>query len=354
MNDTHLWNVPEKQVKRDLLPIVETLEEGRAYSVSDLPSREEARRMWAGEGQGRTFVGRKHITNVRGRRAVTYLLDTEVPTVLRARAAVQELTGNPSPGWTHASLARTVTRWLDLPNWAAHRPLMIPVNTALPSWHYQECIPCDWRDAALYDMRSAYWQIALRAKSPVFDVFVDQRQIIWGCISGDQEERWQRMGRALEGHKQLRLAIIGVNSAGWRRPGQWVDQEYYFRGSPCTMRYPPGPLQPLAILTVVAARELTQIQAQESAALYANADCVVVDGGDEPKYWKDYGIAYRLVARGKTEIRAMGAYSIGTKETIPFALAKQHDVILGHKPVMSGWPGWHERLKGPGYAAFCD
>ena len=324
--DYHLFNLPEPKPKpRPVLDVVECLEPDRAYSIRHVPKERDAIGLWALDGEGNTFLSRTHISNVRGRKTVTYLKDKEVPEVKAARKAVQELTGIENVGWTQAALARTVTRWLDIGDWnGGNQPIMIPSNDILPHWHYQYCDPCEWDETSLYDMTAAYWNIAIRAKSPVFDIHIDKRSVSWRCISEDQEERWQTAARVLVPHKRLRLAIIGVNACGWRKPGAYIEQRYFHRGRCKAMRFPPGPLQPLAMLTVRAAYELTQIQAQEAKAYYANSDSVVLMGQQQPTYWRDAGLAYRLVARGKTCIHALGAYRVGDKETIPY----EHSAIL--------------------------
>jgi hypothetical protein len=110
------------------------------------------------------------------------------------------------------------------------------------------------------------------------------------------------------------------------------------------VKFRPSALQALAILTVRCAYELTQLQAEEGRALYANADSVVLDGRSEPRYWRDCGIVYRLVARGKTDIHCLGAYRVGEKETIPYRYAAANNVVKGFKAERLERPVWHLRL----------
>jgi hypothetical protein len=202
----------------------------------------------------------------------------------------------------------------------------------------------------ILDMRSAYWQVASKAPSLLCRVDYDKERIIWHIMSHQQQERWERCKVALEPHKRLRLAIIGVNSTGLAS----VDScgvRYYAGGErkalPGTA---PTCFRNLAILTVRCAYELTQMQLTEAKAWYANADCVLLEQ-PECAYWNSIGIEYRCKAHGPVEVYGLGQWKVGEEETIPYKWKKsleQQGYTPCINPVKTAFaferPVYHEQL----------
>src|SRR5579863_8938970 len=231
------------------LEIINTLESRRAYEIARMPSALECSQLWSNPGDGFTDRGLSggigYVTHSHGDRGETYVWfhsDADMRKFLCARRAASDMLSL-DVGWHYGKIARQITEWLGI----RQRPLPAETHAViLPYWHYQYCRPVDLETAALYDMCGAYWQVASRCKSPLLYINPENDKIIWGCLTSEQEERWERLKEVVKAHKRLRLAIIGVNSVGWRQtPLRKVST--WYRGKPFSRPRTPTSLQPLAL-----------------------------------------------------------------------------------------------------------
>lgn len=276
---------------------------------SNLPNALECCRLSTLGGQ--VFATNHSVLHMHNNRSADcYILASQFDAIQRARAAVAGLTGRDLSDvrYSFPAMARQVSEWLgvDETRDARLRTDLIPV------WHYQHCDPADLECQSMYDMRAAYWQIAARAKSLSCTVDTDGERVIWTRVPAKTETRWAETKDVLEPHKRLRLAIIGVNSVGIaKRSGG-----YYVRGRAADLPgRAPTWFAKLSLLTVRVAYELTQMQAEQSNTVYANADCVACDTGREPEYWRDYGIQYACKGTGRLDARAIGVWQCGHDST---------------------------------------
>lgn len=301
------------------------------YAVSAAPSAAEVVRASECNG-GIWYRSSYHVTWQNGRRVTVWVARSvadpttgkRVPMlaeITAARAAVLDLTGREDAGWTFPALARQVVRWLDL----RQRPLPrgsydVP---RLGRWHYQLVKPCLSEGLYLWDLRSAYWQMASRLPAPRYRLGRSpdgKLHVDFLALDAGEERRWGAVKARIEPHKRLRVALVGVNSAGGDGPvgGRFLNTAAYHRGKPLRLPGTVGPLQPLALLCIRLTWEVTQLQAQESHARYANADCVATERLDEPAYWRSLRLAYRLKASGPGQIRGICAWQIGPEHTQPW------------------------------------
>lgn len=271
------------------------------------------------------FVGNYYISHATSsrRRADVFLDRREIADIEAARAIVNKLVGTDTGSYTYAQLARDVTTWLEI-----RQPAFQKARELVPNWHYQKCDPWELDDAGMYDMTAAYWQVVNRVPSPKFDIL--RGRIVWHNLLHSQRRRWDAMREAVAPHKKLRLAIVGVNAAGWAEGRSHFHGTIAYKdGKPHTIPVLNGALQPMSLLSVRTIYELTQMQAEACDAVYSNADCVVTEARDL-RVWDRWGIEYGCKARGRTRVNSIGSWEIGRKRTKPF---HPRGFIMQHDPV---------------------
>lgn len=290
------------------------------HIVQTLPTSTECKQLSINKGV--VYTNPYAVSHVQGRVTEVYIQMDEFPTIQLARETVCELTNYDIKDvkYTYSSMARQVSEWLGV----KQRYNDLPPKTLIPHWHYQQAIPTYQSGMYLHDMRSAYWQIASKAKSLLCSINPRTYKVLWNVMSNEQEEKWHNTKLLLEPCKKLRLSIIGVNSTEWSTKN---TNMYYVKGElkPVAGK-PPTCFQSLALLTVRCAYELTQLQAIESDCWYANADCVATHI-KQLTLWRDMGIVYRTKAQGECEIRGVGAWKIGGDHTIPYELMLQRNIL---------------------------
>lgn len=291
-----------------MIPTLDTLEEGRAYLIDNLPSRADCMKLSRTE-KGFIWRGNYFVTHNWGRNAHTFITLPAIKGIRASRAAVQELTGIDRTGWTYSRLARDVTGWLDIQQYAD-----MQARALVPRFHYQHCWPGPTDGAKLYDMKAAYWQTLERIESPC--ICIVNEKVLYETTRREAMQRWRKMLEHLKPYKRLRVAIVGVNSTGKRiGPTQCMHgTECFYRGRPYEPNVPPGNLQPLALLAIRNTYELCQEQSKESDSIYSNGDCVCTEQGRGMKLWEHLGVEFDLKAHGPGDIRAIGAWSLGTGE----------------------------------------
>ena len=242
-----------------------------------------------------------------------YLHEPEIKAIESARTLAASVTGRYDHGWTYPKIARELCEWLDL-----RQP---PVKTALelipPTWHYQRCEPYECSNAYLYDLTSAYWQIIERCHSPLFTIARDR--ICWQSLGRLQQSRWDTLRSAFASGeaKKLRLSLVGVNAAGWKKPdpgAKPVNVCAWCRGKPYVDNGISAGLQAVAIMAVRCIYEVTQLQAESSDAIYSNADNVIQENPGVD-VWNTLGLKYVLQSTGPTFVNHVGAYKVGEYQT---------------------------------------
>ena len=260
-------------------------------------------------------------SNQRGNQPSEYWIhSSEIQSVEAARTVAANLIDG-NPGYTYPKMARQICEYLDLRQPAVKRVLEI----VPPGWHYQHAETIEGYYAYLYDLTSAYWQIVARCESPIFTIA--DRAIIWRPLYREQQRRWDQVRDAFASGaaKKLRLALVGVNAAGWNRDGlrDTSSINAFCRGEPYIERPCSAGLQAVAIMAVRCIYEVTQLQAEKSSAIYSNADCVIsTDRGVD--VWQSLGLQFRLVAEGPTAINSIGAYRVGERQTELFHLNSRY------------------------------
>jgi hypothetical protein len=265
---------------------------------------------------GVAWKGRYYLTYKRGRNTTYYLPEAWKFEIERARQVTAQVIGidpiEVKP--TYSAMARQINEFIGIRD----APLVeCSIPKLLPVWHYQSCIPTKCTSGlAIYDMRSAYWQIASKSDTLRVRIFEDGR-VLSGYMSPREQAKWDSVREVCGQIKPLRLSIIGVNSAGLFKGSQ--SYSYWYRGKRIA---PTGEVptwfQPLSTLTVRIAYELTQIQANWQDCVYANADAVSVPAGERPEVWDFLGIQTAVKGEGTADIRAVGNYRIGGLATKTF------------------------------------
>lgn len=270
-----------------------------------------------------------------------YILASQYDKIMAARIAIAELTSIELSDirYSFPAMARQVCDWLGYSETLRNTQLRTDI---IPVWHYQHCEPCEIPNQVIYDMRSAYWQIAAKAKSLACYVLPQSNKIVWLNVSRETSEKWERTKAALEPHKRLRLAIIGVNAVSTSTGG---SMRYFCRGEQRRMNgSPPSWFNHLSLLTVRVAYELTQLQAREARTCYANADCVSCESSQAPHYWQDYGITYTQKGAGTLDAHAVGVWKCGgaSTETYEYFERNHIDCLSEHIGYNYPNPIYHE------------
>lgn len=331
--------------------VLQELEPSRAWLIDRLPSHTETLELSA-RTTGQWYRTRYALVHRAGQRSETWLLAaplhpgeglTILDDITCCQRMVSEITGAERPGWTYSQLSRTLNKWHGI-----HQPVLPDPNPLLRrgQYHYQQCIPVTVPEAYYYDMRSAYWQAASRAPSPLVTVGADGT-LKWHSISPTQEQRWESLKDAAgqPQYKRLRLAFIGSSMAGWdRHPTSWTAFRVYQAGRVEAGQHVHGPLQPLACVAIRTVYELTQIQAQQAQTIYANIDCVITRRREPMAFWTHWGIQHSLKAHGEGDIWALGARRVGHDYTVPYEWMREHNVSVPHAPVVIRKPRIHEQV----------
>ena len=270
------------------------------------------------EGPGVWFWSSIATACVRGRMVDYWVAADDLPAIERAREVAADCSGYDLRefGYSYGSIARRLTEWLDIRQGSGDVPLGM-----LPEWHYQRARPGYYRNMRLFDMRSAYWQLAARARSPLLHWQPEKARLDWLSVPNRAESRWRDMLQVVGAHKALRLAVIGVAATGWRDPlSRSAVRRALSGGRVVEVPLERGSLQPLACATVRVAYELSQMQGRRPYCVspYVNADCVALPDGHRPEVWDSCGIEYAEKGAGDLDVRGVGVYSIGGVETKPF------------------------------------
>lgn len=252
---------------------------------------------------GMVYLGPTSLTWVMGRNAcrmVNWELREEIE---RAQAHVAALTGAceaVSPG----GMAR------ELLEWVGHSQTPSSLARAAVEacqWHYVRTRCGHHGEGAQYDIRRAYHQLLQRLPGP--EVVWAGDEPMFGMADPEVEERWAAMVRAVEGLKQVRNCVVGCMLGGGPGVHCW------HKGQVRRLPGKPGPMYNTAALVVRTLYEVCELEAESGEAVYANTDSVMLLGGQIPTVWPDLALGYRLEAAGEVEVRGIGSYRVGPKET---------------------------------------
>lgn len=260
------------------------------------------------------------ITYRKGSHTDYYLNEGSKEKIIHAMRITAETTGmdfqDVKP--TYSGMARQISEWIGSKDVIGQNSDILPA--ILPVWHYQKCYPAKVSQGlVLWDMTSAYWQIAI--KSDTLKLYLARGgQVIPQRMSREEGLRWDKVRETVGASKPLRLSMIGVNSVG---DSSKPSYSVYFRGKRIDPSgKPPTWFRPLSILTVRIAYELTQIQAEAADVVYANADAITLEECETPELWEYMGIKFREKARGAAQINSVGSYRIGETESGLFGVRR--------------------------------
>lgn len=235
------------------------------------------------------------------------------PVVDAARSVVSEILGEEA-GFTGGQMARQLLAWLGLGG--APSPIA-KASLDATQWHYFLCKPCRLSWAGYFDLRACYWNLLSRCPTlrPVWAV----DDVLWMDSTPNTQERWEVLKRALSGCKPVRNALIGAMIGGS------TGQIAYSKGGTVSMRSAPGPAFDLGALIVRTGYDVCELEAHHSNAVYANTDCVIIEGEDRPAVWPELDLPFELQAQGETHVCCIGKYRVGSKQTCfydghPFSL----------------------------------
>jgi len=297
----------------------------------------------------------RHVIN--NKKVITYFspclekgrpVDHEVRKMQLARLAMAHLTSMELTDvpWSYGAMARIISNWIGVKEYISDvSPNFLPV------WHFQYAMPSSLPHAHVYDMQSAYFQIAALLPSLHVTIDHEHESMLFHLMHSRAEERWQQVKLQLAAHKRLRLAIIGVNSAGFYET--FEEKHVYTRdGRVARKGQAPTCFKSLAAATVRIAFELTQLQWKELPDCnYANCDCVVT--AMCPKLWSDLGITYREKAAGTFRTLGVGTWKCGHHQTLNYRqrltdaeALDMRPAFAPHRPKLLSRPVYHKYLQG--------
>lgn len=267
---------------------------------------------------GQVWPGSQSIThNPGGRRPCVYLLpavkldsgSTAIEETYNARKIVEQVTGELPSTWSISGCARSLLAYIDLRQ-EFGRPMECLLKTVDPSktsFHYYHCEPGPIKEAALWDIRSAYWQLLCRLPSPLI-YLKDNGKVGFLKVEKPALERWNTVLSAVGDHKKLRNILTGCMS----KDG---GSSFFSRGKRHEPKPKDGCLRPAALLVIRATYELTALAQMQESAKYSNTDCVITQSNYPPDIWQKYKIESKLQSTGDGEVFSLGNYRVGNKAT---------------------------------------
>lgn len=279
--------------------------------------------------KGYYYCSPRTITRCCGSNVETWIMRDDLAKLETSRkSVVQFLSANiarteemPKVGITYGRQCRAIAKFLIA---AAALPTTTDLGITatqgkilLQMWHYQYCLPKRHVLGTLYDMNSAYWQIAERAPSPIINL---KNQGLYNSITFPRQpaallQRWEAAREFLEKSKALRVRFVGQCISGNSERtykvflhGDDIDPPLYSK----------SPLLGLGIACIRSTAELTYLQSVASNSRYSNIDSVFIDESESeatPNYWAELGIRYSVRGSGDSTFAGIGSWRCGRQET---------------------------------------
>lgn len=260
---------------------------------------------------GQVWPGSTSLThNPGGRKLCTYFLPlSNLRDLINAKLLVEQLIEEPLRTHSYSGLARALLDWVGLKQ-EFGRPMEALLQTVDPRrtcFHYYHCEPGTMKEAALWDIKAAYFQLLCRLPSPLVYLKSDGKIGFQKCEEAALI-RWHTMLAAIGSHKKLRNILTGCMS----REGGGT---FFSRGRAITSKGKDGVLRPAALTVIRATYELAALAQKQTKAKYSNTDCVITALGCTPDIWQEHGIEFNCQATGDAEIFSLGNYRVGSKAT---------------------------------------
>jgi hypothetical protein len=293
------------------------------------PSAHVARAASALHG-GQWWGSASGVVHVQGRQVTYYLSPPVRRQVEAAREALASL-GVPA-GWTLSGCARRLLAWLGPPK----RDLSCSRKALAGTlWGYHRLVAGLYPERVLYDLNGAYWQVLCRLPSlsldwlPTGPVFHPEAP---GCRG-----RLAAVKATLAPVKPLRLVLVGCMIGGGQR-GQ-----VFSRGVELHPARPQGPFPSAGRLIARTVYEITCWVAEEQESPFAHTDCVLLPPGERPALWDRLGYACGIRAQGEADIRNLGSFRVGTRQTVLYGRGSRFrlPVTQSPRPAAWTWPAWH-------------
>jgi hypothetical protein len=239
-----------------------------------------------------------------GRRRHYAVWEASLARVLRAREVARAL-GVDVQAWSVGGVARECLRWVGEREQAGDCGL----RAVDGRWHYYR-VRTGVGEGALWDMDAAYYQMMLRLPSPHV-LMLGARRWVWQAVGDAEMARWRALLAGVADYKLLRNALVGAMLGGGRVVcavgGEWRQ-----------VRTPHSAWAGTGAVVVRSVYELCGLAAMRGGAVYANTDCVLLEGDAHPRVWDAYGVLYSLRARGEYDVRGVGVYRVGELATVPY------------------------------------
>lgn len=251
--------------------------------------------------------------------------------VIDARERYAYITGDAAPDnlVSVGGIARALMHWVTPPIRERRDPergfeRLYGVNETLV---FQFAAPGQYMDMRLFDIKACYFTLLSRLRSlrPCFNeslpLFVPDTVPV--------AERWRALLDGVADCKPLRNILFGVCLGGSSTsPLLGFKRDKLNPGRAISFKAPPGfgHARGAALLVAATAKELCRAACKESAAVYANTDCVITPQHTPPAIWTNYDLTVRLDGSGDADIRALGVYKVGHRDTLRYrALMKQEE-----------------------------
>jgi hypothetical protein len=232
--------------------------------------------------------------------------------------------GIPKTGYSLGNISRKCLEWVGKRegNGSDYSALRHGKN-----WGYLHAVPGIYPDAREWDVRACYFEMFCRL--PSLRMFMYRDSLGFSPMKPDEVSRKRDFQNAIREHKLLRNMIVGCMTGG-RVDGLKVAN----RGKWERRKLGGGAFPTAGNLIVRSGFELCQQAAHESNAVHAATDGIIEASGVKPRAWASVGLDTRLKAQGMADIRAWGAYKIGSKPPTAFYTDQIRHALEMNRPTV--------------------
>lgn len=186
---------------------------------------------------------------------------------------------------------------------------------------YHECKPGKWAYGINFDIKGCYYQLIKRLASPRAGIGWNG-DIDFVHLNREENSKWRDVLTFIETEKMLRNSLWGA-MLGSLEPRWYFHDGEWERG----IAYE-GHSYGAAALVARSAWEVCRQAAQDTDAVYAQTDGIIVTSGIMPNYWNRLGLVYEPRAAGETYVHGQHRWRVGGKATKWFTKR-----AIWHEPV---------------------
>lgn len=196
---------------------------------------------------------------------------------------------------------------------------------------YMECIPGLYPLAHKFDVKSYYYNLALRM--PHISPTMIGDRLTWPLVPKDEKQRLARVLEAVKDCKPLRNSMAGAMAGSNKWGTSYADNG---KGNFKVIPVPPfnGGRRTAGLVLVRAGWEITRQEVDTEGTVYSRVDSIITLKSGTGA-WKNYGLNVKYEHSGPADIVALGCYKVGDFPTRPY-MEQQENLLI---PAMHRWEG---------------